>query len=58
MTGDKKKPNDSVDLLAAAMRRVHREAVEGAGEPLQRRDDAAVDTSTTEDRSERAESAD
>ena len=54
MTGDKEKPNGSMDLLAKAMRRVHREAVEGAGEPLQRRED----TSATEARSEQAEGAD
>ena len=59
MSGDQSKTNGNMDLLARAMRRVHREAaVEGAGEPLQRRDDAAVDTSTTETRSERAESTD
>lgn len=33
MTGDKEKLNDGVDLLAAAMRRVHREAVERDPEP-------------------------
>ena len=54
MTGDKKKPNDGVDLRAAAMRRVHREVVEGADKPLQRRED----TSTTEARSQRAEDGD
>ena len=48
------KLNGSMDLLAAAMRRVHREAVEGAGEPVQRRED----TSATESRSERQEDRD
>ena len=47
-------PSEGMDLLAAAMRKVHREAVEGAGEPLQRRED----TSATEARSEQAEGAD
>ena len=54
MTGDKEKLNDGVDLLAAAMRRVHREAVEGAGEPVQNREDA----SATDSCSERAEDRD
>ena len=46
--------NRSVDLLAAAMRRVYSEQVEDPGEPIQRREE----TTSTEARSERAESAD
>ena len=58
MTGDKEKPNGSMDLLAKAMRRVHREAVEGAGEPVQNREDAAVGASATDSGSERTEDRD
>ena len=58
MSGDESKTNGNMDLLAAAMRRVYREAVEGVGEPVQNREDAAVDASATDSCSERAEDRD